>query len=205
MGLWDKLIEQCELTLNLLRRSHINPKLSAYAQLHGQFDFNATPLAPPGICILAHDKPNKRSSWAPHGEDGWYIGPAMDHYRCFRVYINKTKAERIVDTLDFFPARLTMPKHSSNDAIIKAAKDMIQALQEPHPATPFNVFGDKQLAALQQLANIFRHGTSEGGSTEQAVHQAPGKTKTYRPTTTRSRARAATHMSPQQHCTKSKQ
>ena len=40
LHLWDRLIEQAALTLNLLRRSHINPRLSAYAQLNGQFDFN---------------------------------------------------------------------------------------------------------------------------------------------------------------------
>jgi hypothetical protein len=37
--LWDKLLSQAELTLNLLRR--LNPKLSAYAQLHGPVDPNA--------------------------------------------------------------------------------------------------------------------------------------------------------------------
>lgn len=153
--LWDRLLDQAERTLNLLRRSRTNPKLSAYAQLHGQFDFNATPLAPPGIRVLAHEKPSNRASWAPHGADGWYIGPAMKHYRCFRVYINKTQAERITDTVEFFPNNYNMPKFSSTDAIIKASRDMVKALREPHPATPFNNFGDKQFAALESLAEIF--------------------------------------------------
>jgi hypothetical protein len=43
--LWDKLLPQAVLTLNLLRTSRINPKLSAHAQLHGIFDINKTPLA----------------------------------------------------------------------------------------------------------------------------------------------------------------
>ena len=45
---WCRLLPQTELTLNLLRPSRLNPKLSAYAQLEGAFDFNRTPLAPPG-------------------------------------------------------------------------------------------------------------------------------------------------------------
>ena len=45
---WDRLLDQAELTLNLMRNSRLNPKLSAYAQLFGNFDFNATPIAPPG-------------------------------------------------------------------------------------------------------------------------------------------------------------
>jgi hypothetical protein len=47
MHLWCQLIPQATTTLNLLRQSHINPRLSAEAQLNGAFDFNTTPLAPP--------------------------------------------------------------------------------------------------------------------------------------------------------------
>ena len=43
---WDRLLEQANLTLNLLRSARCNPKLSAWAYLFGEFDFNATPLAP---------------------------------------------------------------------------------------------------------------------------------------------------------------
>ena len=48
LQLWDRLLPQTMLTLNLLRTSRINPRLSAEAQLNGNFDFNKTSLAPPG-------------------------------------------------------------------------------------------------------------------------------------------------------------
>eukprot|EP00957_Ditylum_brightwellii_P152663 11620449-Ditylum_brightwellii.AAC.1 len=48
MHLWDTLIPQALLTLNLMCPSHLNPRLSAEAQMNGAFDFNQTPLAPPG-------------------------------------------------------------------------------------------------------------------------------------------------------------
>ena len=67
---WCHLLPQAELTLNLLRPSRLNPKLSAYAQLEGAFDFNHTPLAPPGTHVIVHEKPNQRCTWAPHGIDG---------------------------------------------------------------------------------------------------------------------------------------
>jgi hypothetical protein len=47
LKLWDKLLSQATITINLLRKSRINPRMSAYAQLNGHFDFNRTPLAPP--------------------------------------------------------------------------------------------------------------------------------------------------------------
>ena len=60
---WDRLIEHAELKLNLLRASRSNPKLSAYAYMFGQFDYNKTPLVPPDTKIVAHTHPSIRASW----------------------------------------------------------------------------------------------------------------------------------------------
>jgi hypothetical protein len=35
------------------------------------------PMAQSGTRIIAHETPNLRRTWAPHGQDGWYIGPAL--------------------------------------------------------------------------------------------------------------------------------
>ena len=59
---WDRLQEQGNITLNLLRASRSNPKLSAYAFIHGNFNFQVTPLSPPGTKVVAHVKPNSRGS-----------------------------------------------------------------------------------------------------------------------------------------------
>ena len=63
LHLWCCLLDQAELTLNMLRTSWINPNLSAHEQLHGIHDFNATHLAPPGTKCIAHEK----SSNVAHG------------------------------------------------------------------------------------------------------------------------------------------
>ena len=55
--LWDLLLPQAELTLNLLRQSTINPQISALEFVHGPFDFTKTPLPPVGCQVLIHDKP----------------------------------------------------------------------------------------------------------------------------------------------------
>ena len=44
---WDRLVKHAVTTLCMLHPSTINPLLSAYNQLWGNFDFNTTPLAPP--------------------------------------------------------------------------------------------------------------------------------------------------------------
>jgi hypothetical protein len=48
LNLWDKLLPQRLVTLNLLRRSRINPQLSTQDHINGAFDSNCTPLVPPG-------------------------------------------------------------------------------------------------------------------------------------------------------------
>jgi hypothetical protein len=103
-------VPQAFITLNLLRASRFHPQLSALAALNGNFDFNRTPLAPPGIRVLVHEKPAQRDSWSPHGVDGWYTaGPALDSYRCYTVWVWATRATRICDTLSWFPTKGPMP------------------------------------------------------------------------------------------------
>ena len=91
---WDRLLPQCDITLNLLHSSRRQPNLSEYAATFGNFNFNRTPLAPPGTRVLVHKKTEQRASFAPHGVDGWYIGPSLDHYRCYICYTPSTAGIR---------------------------------------------------------------------------------------------------------------
>jgi hypothetical protein len=89
MHLWDRLLPQAVIRSNMLRTSRINHKLSASTHVDGQYDFNRAPMAPPAAIIIAHETPSRRRTWAPHSQDGCYIGPALEHYRFYAVYINK--------------------------------------------------------------------------------------------------------------------
>jgi hypothetical protein len=169
LHLWDQLIPQAVTTLNLLRQSRLNPRLSADAQLNGIHGFNRAPMAPPGTKVIIHEKPTQRGTWAPHGVQGWYLGPAPEHYTCHQVYVTKTAAERTSDTVEFFPERCIMPRLSSTDTIVKSAIDLIDALRNPSPAAPFAKLGEEQLVALHQLSSkggepttTIRYVTTEG-------------------------------------------
>jgi hypothetical protein len=73
MHLWDRLLPQAVITLSMLGTSRINTKLSAATYIFGQYDFKRAPMAPPGTRIIAHETPSRRRTWAPHGQDGWYL------------------------------------------------------------------------------------------------------------------------------------
>jgi hypothetical protein len=162
----DRLLPQAELTLNLLRTSIQHPQLSAAAHYHGMVDYNKTAFAPPGCKIIVHEKPAKRRTWAPLGQHGYSLGPAMHHYRCQNVYIPATVSELIVDALEFCPHKSPMPQLSSTDILIMAAKDMANALKHPHPEVPFSHVGDGTITALTQLAEIFKNNFQKPKSPE---------------------------------------
>jgi Leu/Phe-tRNA-protein transferase len=103
MHLWDRLLPQAVIILNMLRISRINHKLSASTHIDSQYDYNRAPMAPPGTRIIAHETPNRRGTWTPHEQYGWYMGPALEYYRCYTVSVTKTRRERVVGTVEFFP------------------------------------------------------------------------------------------------------
>jgi hypothetical protein len=112
-------------------------------------------MAPPGTRIFAHETPGKRIPWAPHEQDGWYIVPALEHYRCYTVYITKTRSNRIVETVEFFPHKLELPFPSSSELATQAAADLTHALLNLQPAGPFCQVGDEQAIALRRLETFF--------------------------------------------------
>ena len=118
LHLWFRLLPQAIVTLNLLLPSNTHPQLSFHCHLFGPFNYRYTPLAPPGLPVLAHVKPNQWQTWDLHSLDGWYLGHAPNHYRCHRVYVNSHKSERNFDTMEFL---------SHNDDILTVTDDQVIA------------------------------------------------------------------------------
>jgi hypothetical protein len=157
LHLWDHLLPQAEITLNLLRTYRQHQQLSAAAHFHGIIDYNKTAFAPPGCNIITHEKPSQHQTWAPHGQHGYSLGPTMHHCRCQFFYISSTASERIVDTLEFFPHNSPMPQISSTDHMLMATTDTTDALKHPHPDVQLATIGDDMITALSQLATIFKN------------------------------------------------
>jgi hypothetical protein len=151
---WDELLPQAELTLNLLRPSHLNPTMSAREQLFGPYDYNRAPIAPPGTPVVTHVKPAARGTWASHGEDGFYVGPSPEHYRCFRVWVTRTQAIRTTDTLSWHPVDAPFPGSQSTDHLTLAIQHLTDTIQRfpVEAADPaLRLLG----ADLRHLADLF--------------------------------------------------
>ena len=159
LNLWDQTVPQAELTLNLLRGSRINPRLSAWEQIHGRYDFNATPIGPPGIKVLAHLKTNQRDTWSTHAITAWYIGPALHHYRCYTIWAIKTRQERVVNQLLWFPPK-PFPRLTSKDLLRATIEDLKTLLLHPPTETYVGNMEHTQRGDLIKFSDILnQHAT----------------------------------------------
>jgi hypothetical protein len=148
--LWDLLLPQAELTLNLLRQATLNPRISAWEYFQGPFDFNKTPLGPVGCRVLIHAKPITRRSWDFRAKQGFYIGPALDSYWCFKLINADTKSQCISDTVEFCHKYLAIPAPTSEDRIIQGLQQVAGALTRATPPTSIS-----QVDAIANLRDIF--------------------------------------------------
>ena len=148
--LWDILLEQAEITVNLLRQATLNPRISAWEYFNGPFDYNATPLGPLGSRVIIHNKASSRKSWDQRGESGWYVGPALVHYRCYTTCKAKTKALAISDTIEFCHDYLIQPSLTPEDRLVHAMNILTCALKDA-PAAKCNA----QLMAIQDMQELF--------------------------------------------------
>jgi hypothetical protein len=149
MTLWDRLLPQTILTLNLLQQAKADPSMSAYQFMHGEFDCNKMPLAPLGCVVQMHESTNRQKTWDVHSLNGWYLGTSNKHYQCYMIYCTKTRAKRISDTVFFQHRYLTQPVVMPTDVMIKAMGDLRGVLKKNT-----NKVGMAEMEVLKQLDAI---------------------------------------------------
>jgi hypothetical protein len=127
--LWCYLLEPTELTLNLLRQSRVAPKILAFAHVHGTHDYMQKPFAPIGCEVQTHLKPDNHLSWDTRSEPGFNLGTSMEHHQCFRVYVTRTRATRISNTIVFEHQYITSLAISPESHVVAAVQQLVTALQ----------------------------------------------------------------------------
>ena len=154
---WNELLEHVEITLNLLRPSEVHPRQSAWEAMNGAYDYDAHPLAPPGTAVTVHEKPDQRSSWGKHGVPGFYVGPAMNHYRCYTVWVTHTGSVRYTDTLAWHPHGYQWEVHSPVAMVSEIAESLAAALHHLATHAPQAAANTQPMQAIaQDIAANFR-------------------------------------------------
>jgi hypothetical protein len=114
----------------MLRPSRINPLMLAYKAIHGPYDWNCFPLAPPGCKAIIYKAPKTHGSWASRGADAWYVGPSMDHYQCNHYLVPKTLAYRISGLAEVFLQHCQVPFLMWNEHLQEVIDELDTTLQE---------------------------------------------------------------------------
>merc|ERR1711938_83511 len=117
--------------------------------MEGPFDYNRTPLAPIGTPAIVHDDPGARGTFAPHGTDRFYVGPAMHHYRNQTFFIPATRRYRTTGTRELYPAHCQVPTISEADRTLLAAQELLTTMGATVPTTAKQKL--RHISALQQL------------------------------------------------------
>jgi hypothetical protein len=99
---------------------------------------------------MAHVKPKNRRTWDVNGEVGYSIGTSMEHHRCFNVYIVKTRATRVSDSVFFKHQYITNPQLTPETLVMKEAAELTSALKG-------TVSQDAETAdALAKVSDLFQ-------------------------------------------------
>jgi hypothetical protein len=110
------------------------------------------PLAPLGTKALVYNNPATRASLAPHATDGFYVGPANNHYRCLRFYIPLTWHFCFADTWWLYPAHCQGPVASEHNKSLLATANLFEQLRQLIPTMASAKL--KHLNAICQLSTI---------------------------------------------------
>ena len=146
---WCRLLEQCDLAVNIVRPHRQNPRLSAWAAMEGEYFFEATPIAPPGSAMLMQVKPGERPSWGHNAKKAWYVGPCFKHYRSFKGALPSTKGERISDSVKFQHHAIAIPELTPGDRILEATRQLKDAINNQPKRAPMD-----ELRAIELLQEV---------------------------------------------------
>ncbi|KAL7551824.1 hypothetical protein ACHAWF_015016 [Thalassiosira exigua] len=191
LAIWDDLLPQIDMQVNLLRFSNVAPNVCSWTVLHGPHDFNRHPLAPLGSELHMHVPPDKRKSWGVKSRRGHYVGTSLEHYRYYWGYFSDTRAIAGSETVSFKHKYITTPTVTPADAIVQAARQLANALKGNVPP-PLVKSG---IDHIKELTSIFDDTKTAYEDRAQAEQAAQREKRTHPPRVRRSkRARARASM-----------
>ncbi len=88
----------------------------------------------------------------PHATDGFYVGPASNHYQCLLFYIPSMQRFRFSDTWHLYPTHCQIPVTSQHNLSIVAAADILKALGNTVPTRTTEKI--RHILAIQNLTAI---------------------------------------------------
>jgi hypothetical protein len=143
-----------------------------------------------GCRVLIHAKPMTCRSWDYRAKQGFYVGLALDLYRCYELLKSEMKQKVISDTVEFRHLYLQIPVVLADDKIIDGLQVMAGALQNAPPPT-----SSHQLDAIEMLHTLLEKWKHLAPPVLQ-IDSRPVRVPCVSPTPTPSRIRPQRQISP---------
>ena len=137
-------------------------------------------MAPPGPRAVVYEAPAGRTSQGKRDANGWYCGPAFDHYRNIRYYIPETKAYQTSASYHLFPQHCQLPMLSDQQHNKGVAKEWIESVQWLKNKPKKAVIKDLK----KTIDAIINSGTSSSSEGEKAATEGVGPPATAITTST---------------------
>ena len=103
--------------------------------------------------------PETRGSFGPRAIDGWYVGPAWDHYRSMTFQLPSTGGIRTAAQYKLYPRHVKAPQETPIDRAVRISGTLTNTikrmLKDP------SIDAGRHEKALEQLANIFETATEK--------------------------------------------
>ena len=121
---------------------------------------------------------------------------AIKQYRCNKIYANKSRAESIVDTVEFPLEHNKIPEVSNQEAATNTELYSIEDITNPAPSAPFSSMGDRKLQVIRKLVYIFKQKTTPQEAHQKESAQTRVEVKHYIPSnnTTSSRVKLPSNL-----------
>ena len=166
------LAPHIEDIINLLRPSRIDPKISAWEQLHGLYDLVRWPLVPVGAMGIVYEPSTTRAlgTFGPHGVVGFYVGRAKEHYGCYTMYIPDTHTTRVTDSVYWLPHNPTYPTYERLPIDIFATEPSTEPNYHLPPPTGPAIAQPERTTSIDAVPPV---PVSEGAPAQQEQIPAP--------------------------------
>ena len=144
---WCKMIEQFDITLNIMRPCTLNPYLSEFEAMEGMYSFDDTPMSPVGTETMIHLKLLRWHTWRYYAVKAWYFVPSLKHYRVIKT-TNEAGTVCTTDTWKCNHHSIKTLTVTPIDRIIKATKKLATEIQCHNNAPKYELEAIENLRAL---------------------------------------------------------
>ena len=104
--------------------------------MKGTFNFNATLFTSLGTKVVLYTPAAARqTTYFDHGKLGWYVGPVLEKYHNYSIWMEETRDTMESNQVEFFPTKYQLPNWTRADRVLAALENLTEELHNKAPVS----------------------------------------------------------------------